>query len=70
MIFFIPVIVKYITCSRISFSGEEAKEKGRRKVALPSFLPFYFHVCAFSIQQTRLSQSLQQDIKYMEKNLM
>ena len=28
--------------------------------ALPSFLPFYFRVCAFSIQRTRLSRSLEQ----------
>ena len=29
---------------------------------LPSFLPFYFRVCAFSIQRTRLSRSLEQAI--------
>ena len=28
--------------------------------ALPSFLPFYFRVCAFSIQRTRISRSLEQ----------
>ena len=28
--------------------------------ALPRFLPFYFRVCAFSIQRTRLSRSLEQ----------
>ena len=28
--------------------------------ALPSFLPVYFRVCAFSIQRTRLSRSLEQ----------
>ena len=28
--------------------------------ALPSFLPFYFSVCAFSIQRIRLSRSLEQ----------
>ena len=27
---------------------------------LPSFLPFYFLVCTFSIQRTRLSRSLEQ----------
>ena len=48
--------------SRLSDSGEEAKVKGTRKVggvgkrekeapALPSFLPFYFRVRAFSIQR-------------------
>ena len=51
--------------------GEDAKEKGMRKVggagkrkrkALPSFLPFYFRVCAFLIQRTRLSWSLEQSI--------
>ena len=54
--------------------GEDAKEKGTRKVggvvkrkkkgaaapSLPSFLPFYFCVCAFWIQRTRLSRSLEQ----------
>ena len=43
-----------MACSRLSDSGEDAKEKGTRKV------PFYFRVCAFSIQRTRLSRSLQQ----------
>ena len=54
-----------LACSRLSDSGEEAKVKGTRKVgggkkeidgresstapALPSFLPFYFRVRAFSI---------------------
>ena len=57
--------------SRLSDSGEEAKVKGTRKVggmgkrekeapALPSFLPFYFRVRAFSIQRPRLSKSLEQ----------
>ena len=37
------------------------KEKGRERApALPSLLPFYFRVCAFSIQRTRLSRSLEQ----------
>ena len=43
------------------------KEKGKRKgerasaaAALPSFLRLYFRVCAFSIQRTRLSRSLEQ----------
>ena len=56
-------------CSRLSDSAEDAKGKGTRKVVLfqalrrerlPSFLPFYFRVCAFSIQRTRLSRSLEQ----------
>ena len=57
--------------SRLSDSGEEAKVKGTRKVggmrkrekeapALPSFLPFYFRVRAFSIQRPRLFKSLEQ----------
>ena len=57
--------------SRLSDSGEEVKVKGTRKVggmgkrekeapALPSFLPFYFCVRAFSIQRPRLSKSLEQ----------
>ena len=33
---------------------------GSAAPALPSFLPFYFRVCAFSIQRTRLSRSLEQ----------
>ena len=33
---------------------------GRQKLAHSSFLPFYFRVCAFSIQRTRLSWSLKQ----------
>ena len=55
-----------LACSRLSDSGEDAKEKGTRKVGgaektvLPSFLPFYFRFCAFTIQRTRLSQSLEQ----------
>ena len=54
-----------VACSITSDSGEDAKEKGMRKVgragkALPSFLLFYFRVCAFSIQQTRLSRNLEQ----------
>ena len=37
------------------------KEKGREPApAFPSFLPFYFLACAFSIQRTRLSRSLEQ----------
>ena len=40
--------------------GEDAKEKGTRKVggAGKRFRPFYFRV--FSIQRTRLSRSLEQ----------
>ena len=68
------IIAVKVACSRLSDSGEDAKEKGTRKVgragkrkkegrvspALPSFLPFYFRVCAFSIQRTQLSRSLVQ----------
>ena len=35
---------------------------GSAAPALPSFLPFYFRVRAFSIQRTRLSRSLEQAI--------
>ena len=54
-----------LACSRLSDSGEDAKEKGTRKVGKKkkgreSFLPFYFRVSAFSIQRTRLSRSLEQ----------
>ena len=48
---------------------EDAKVKGTRKVggaekkgtapSLPSFLPFFFYVRTFSIQQARLSRSLE-----------
>ena len=37
-------------------SGEETKVKGTLKVGA------FFHVCAFSIQRTRLSRSLEQTI--------
>ena len=33
---------------------------GSAAPALPSFPPFYFRVCAFSIQRTQLSRSLEQ----------
>ena len=46
-----------VASSRPSDSGEEAKAKGP---ALPSFLPFYFRVRAFSIQRPRLFKSLEQ----------
>ena len=60
-----------VACSRLSDSGEDAKEKGTRKVGgagkrkrppllSPVSSPFYFRVCAFSIQRTRLSRSLEQ----------
>ena len=39
--------------------GEDAKEKGTRKVVVPSFLPFYFRVC--------LSRSLGQAKNYFER---
>ena len=72
-----------VACSRLSDGGEDAKEKGTRKVggvgkrkgerasavpALLSFLPFYFRVCAFSIQRTRLSRSLEQATRTPDKN--
>ena len=47
-----------LACSRLSDSGEDAKEKGTRKVSGA----FYFRVCAFSIQRTRLSRSLEHAI--------
>ena len=40
------------------------KEKGAAPEALPSFLPFYFRVRAFSIQQTQLSRSLKQATRF------
>ena len=52
LLVFVRVFVSSVACSRLSDSGENAKEKGKRKV--------YFGVCAFSIQRTRLSQSLEQ----------
>ena len=52
LLVFVRVFVSSVACSRLSDSGEDAKEKGTRKV--------YFRVCAFSIQRTRLSQSLEQ----------
>ena len=76
LLVFVRVFVSSVACSRLSDSGEDAKEKGTRKVggagkrggkkegrtapSLPSCLPFYFGVCAFSIQQTRISRSLEQ----------
>ena len=63
-----------LACSRLSDSGEDGKVKGGRKVGggegggrkkeaafpLPSLLPFYFRVSAFSIQLARTTQSLEQ----------
>lgn len=55
-----------VAYSRLSDSGEGAKEKGARKRGvgraappLPSFL-FFLLVCAFSILRTRLSRCLEQ----------
>ena len=48
--------VFWLACSTLSDSGEDAKEKGTRTVGGP----FYFRVCAFSIQRTRLSRSPEQ----------
>ena len=42
---------------------------GSAALVLPSFLPFYFRVCAFSIQRTRLSRSLKQATMSVEKRL-
>ena len=50
------------------------REKGRERErasaapALPSFLPFHFRVCTFSIQRTRLSRSLEQATRTPDKN--
>ena len=50
-----------LACSKLSDSRETRKKKARGKLAgRVSFLPFYFRVCAFSIQRTRLSRSLEQ----------
>ena len=52
-----------IACSRLSDSGEDAKEKGTRKVGGAGKSPRSSHfppVCAFSIQWTLLSRSLEQ----------
>ena len=64
-----------LACSSLSDSGEDGKVKGGRKVGggeggggrkkeaafpLPSLLPFYFRVSAFSIQLARTTQSLEQ----------
>ena len=41
-------------------SWRAGKGRGEAPVeALPSFIPFYFRVCAFSIQRTRRSRSLE-----------
>ena len=50
-------VITKVACSRLSDSGEDAKESWRG-----SFLLFHFRVCAFSIQRTRLSRSLEQAI--------
>ena len=54
-----------VACSRLSDSGKTQKKKAREKFAgrekgNGSFLPCYFRVCAFLIQRTRLSRSLEQ----------
>jgi len=55
-----------VGCSRFSDSGEHAKVKSTQRVGgvekeeKESFLPFYFCLRAFSIQQARLSRSLEQ----------
>ena len=55
-----------VACSRLSDSGEGAKEKGARKAGWggpPLLSPVssrFFLVCAFSILRTRLSRCLEQ----------
>ena len=68
--------VEIITCSRLSDSRDNAQVKCMRKntstwsgkmsgglIPLPSVLPFYVRVRAFSIFETRLSRSLGQAIE-------
>ena len=57
-----------IACSRLSDSGEDAKDKGTRKVGgagkKPPLFPvsssFIFLIALFSIQRTLLSRTLEQ----------
>ena len=52
-------------------SWRGGKKEGRESSTapvLPSLLPFYFRVCAFSIQRTRLSRSLEQATRTPDKN--
>ena len=60
-----------LACSRLLDSGGRRERKRhakswrggkKKKESSPSFLPFYFRVCAFLIQRTRLSWSLEQAI--------
>ena len=54
-------------CEKLAWRGGGGKEKGREAPALPSFLPFYFRVCAFSIQRTPLPRNLEQAIQSWAK---
>ena len=59
---FLVEVQTKLACSRLSDSGEDVKVKGTRKVGGAGwFPPFFFHVRAFSIQRTGLSQSLEQE---------
>ena len=62
---FLVEVQTKLACFRLSDGGEDAKVKGTRKVGgagRVGFHPFFFsHVRAFSIQRTRLSQSLEQE---------
>ena len=63
--FFLEVLLEariLLACSRLSDCGEDAKEKGTRKVggALSPVSTCFIFVFAFSIQRTRLSRSLEQ----------
>ena len=55
---------EYLRNINAQIVGKTRKKKAREKLAGrekgKSFLPFYFRVCAFPIQRTRLSRSLQQ----------
>ena len=55
-----------LACSRLSDSGEDAKEKGTRKVA--QFPPVYFPLRSFSIQRAELSRSLEQARHVLNEN--
>ena len=50
----------FLGCSMLSDRLGRRERKRHSKSCLPSFLPFYFRVCLFSIQRTRLSRSLEQ----------
>ena len=54
----LPNVLESILKAREKLAGRE-KGKERGGPSLPSFLPFYFRVGAFSIQRTRLSRILE-----------